>query len=186
MRRASRARGTPDNPLLSAWGRFWLLQHSIGTSLWALRLLPALAGATSIILAGLLARQLGGRRWAMFLAALATLMAPVLLGLSHLFTMNAFDLVLWTAIACLIAQLANTGRQTRRLPYRERSAGITIPVGKYSHPLLARRTHYGRHLPYIAPADVSAIAGSGSSSPYRRRNLLPQLSLAMAPSFPVP
>ncbi len=67
--------GYVDQPPLIAWAA-WLLQHSIGTSLWALRLLPALAGATSIILAGLLARQLGGRRWAMFLASLATPMAP--------------------------------------------------------------------------------------------------------------
>jgi hypothetical protein len=60
----------------------------------ALRLLPALAGVATIILAGQLARELEGRRWAMFLASLAALMAPVLLALSHLFTMNAFALPL--------------------------------------------------------------------------------------------
>src|ERR1700733_531362 len=82
--------GYVDQPPLIAW-LAWLLQHTIGTSLWALRLLPALSGAATIFLAGLLARDLGGRRWAMFLASLAALMAPILLALSHLFTMNAFD-----------------------------------------------------------------------------------------------
>jgi hypothetical protein len=85
--------GYVDQPPLIGWIA-WLLQHTIGTSLWALRLLPALAGVATIILGGQLARELGGRRWAMFLASLATLMAPVLLALSHLFTMNAFALPL--------------------------------------------------------------------------------------------
>src|SRR2546421_3262843 len=76
--------GYVDQPPLIGWIA-WLLQHTIGTSLWALRLLPALAGVATIILAGQLARELGGRRWAMFLASLAALMAPVLLALSHLF-----------------------------------------------------------------------------------------------------
>jgi MFS family permease len=96
--------GYVDQPPLIGWIA-WLLQHTIGTSLWALRLLPALAGTVTIFLAGLLARELGGRRWAMFLASLAALMAPVSLALSHLFTMNAFDPLLWTAIAYLIVRI---------------------------------------------------------------------------------
>lgn len=101
--------GYVDQPPLIGWTS-WLLQHTIGTSIWALRLLPALAGAGTVVLAGALARELGGRRWAMILAALAALMAPVSLALSHLFTMNAFDPLLWTAIAYLIVRIANTGK----------------------------------------------------------------------------
>src|SRR5580692_8658903 len=70
--------GYVDQPPLIAWIA-WLLQHTIGTSLWALRLLPALAGVATVLLTGLLTRELGGRRWAMFLGALAALLAPVLL-----------------------------------------------------------------------------------------------------------
>jgi asparagine N-glycosylation enzyme membrane subunit Stt3 len=102
--------GYVDQPPLIGW-IVWLVEHSIGTSLWALRLLPALAGATTIVVVGLLARELGGRRWAMFLASLAALMAPVSLAFSHLFTMNAFDPLLWTAIAWLIARIAKGGRE---------------------------------------------------------------------------
>ncbi len=107
--------GYVDQPPLIGW-LTWLLQHSIGTSLYALRLLPALAGTSSIVLAGLLARELGGRRWAMFLASLATLLAPILLALSHLYTMNAFDPLLWTAIAWLVARIANNGNTRLWLP----------------------------------------------------------------------
>jgi hypothetical protein len=41
----------------------------------------------------------------MFLATLATLMAPILLAISHLYTMNAFDPLLWTSIAFLIVRI---------------------------------------------------------------------------------
>jgi len=121
--------GYVDQPPLIAWIA-WLLRHSIGTSLWALRLPSALAGTATIVLAGLLARELGGRRWAMFLAALASLMAPVLLALSHLFTMNGFDAVFWTAIAFLIVRLARTGHESLWIPIGA-LAGITI-LNKYA------------------------------------------------------
>ncbi|HEX4276780.1 MAG TPA: glycosyltransferase family 39 protein [Bryobacteraceae bacterium] len=102
--------GYVDQPPLIAW-LAWVLQHTIGTSLWALRLLPALSGAATIFFAGLLARDLGGRRWAMFLASLAALMAPISLALSHLFTMNAFDPLLWTAIAWLVVRIVRNGSE---------------------------------------------------------------------------
>jgi len=121
--------GYVDQPPLIAWVA-WLLQHTIGTSLWALRLPPAIAGIASIFLAARLARELAGGRWAMFLAALATLMAPVLLAFSHLFTMNAFDLLLWTAIAFLIARIAKSGNERLWLAIGA-LVGITI-LNKYA------------------------------------------------------
>jgi hypothetical protein len=120
--------GYVDQPPLIGWIA-WLLQHSIGRSLYALRLLPALAGAATIVLAGQLARQLGGRRWAIFLASLAALMAPIALALSHLFTMNAFDPLLWTAIACIVVQIAKSGREPLWLAVGA-LAGVTI-LNKY-------------------------------------------------------
>jgi MFS family permease len=120
--------GYVDQPPLIAW-LAWLLEHTIGTSIWALRLLPALAGAGTAVLAGLLARELGGRRWAMFLAGLAAMAAPISLALSHLFTMNAFDPLLWTAIAYLIVRIVKTGNERLWL-WVGALAGITI-LNKY-------------------------------------------------------
>ena len=121
--------GYVDQPPLIAWIA-WLLQHSLGTSLWALRLLPALAGCASIALSGYLAVEFGGRRFAVFLAGLATLMAPILLAMSHLFTMNAFDPVLWTCIAVLLVRLAKTTDERLWLPIGA-IAGVTI-LNKYA------------------------------------------------------
>jgi Dolichyl-phosphate-mannose-protein mannosyltransferase len=120
--------GYVDQPPLIAWIA-WLLEHTIGTSLWALHLLPALAGAATIVLAGILARELGGRRWAIFLAALAALMAPILLIFTHLFTMNAFDPMFWTAIAILLVRIAKSGNERLWIPTGI-LAGITI-LNKY-------------------------------------------------------
>src|SRR5579883_1174390 len=49
--------GYVDQPPLIGWIA-WLLQHSIGTSLYALRLLPALASCATIFLAGRIAVEL--------------------------------------------------------------------------------------------------------------------------------
>jgi 4-amino-4-deoxy-L-arabinose transferase-like glycosyltransferase len=106
--------GYMDQPPLIAWIA-WLLQHTIGVSLYALRLLPMLADAATILLIALLTRKLGGGPWAMFLASLALLVAPIYLAFSHLFTMNAFDPFLWTLIAWLLVDLVQTGKESNWL-----------------------------------------------------------------------
>ena len=102
--------GYMDQPPLIGW-MAWALEHSIGTSLYALRLLPMLADAATIVLAGLFAKRLGGGRWAVLVASLAVLVAPISLAFSHLFTMNAFDPLLWLALAWLLVELLETGEQ---------------------------------------------------------------------------
>ena len=56
-----------------------------GTSLPGLRLWPALSGAGTVVLAGLLAREFGGRRTAQLLGAVGAATMPALLGADHLF-----------------------------------------------------------------------------------------------------
>ena len=102
--------GYVDQPPLIAW-MAWLLQHTIGTSLYALRLLPMLGDVGAILITARLSRDLGGGRWAMFLSAIAVLVTPIYLGLSQLFTMNAFDPLLWTLLAWLVVKLVATGNQ---------------------------------------------------------------------------
>ncbi len=104
--------GYMDQPPMIAWIA-WLLQHTIGTSLYAIRLLPMLADVGTIFVTGLLARKLGGGRWAIFLSALAVLITPIFLTFSHLFTMNAFDPLLWTLLAWLIVDIIQTDNQQR-------------------------------------------------------------------------
>jgi len=51
-----------------------------GDSLHAIRLLPALAFGADITLSGFITRELGGKRWAILLACISVLLAPVILG----------------------------------------------------------------------------------------------------------
>jgi len=83
----------------------WLLRHTIGTSLFALRLLPGVAAAVTVYLCGRMARLFGGSPFAEGLAALAAAVAPVYLVLFSLFTMNAFDIFFCTAIIFVAARI---------------------------------------------------------------------------------
>ena len=82
---------------------------AFGTSLTAIRLLPALAGAVVVILAGLIARELGGGRFSQGLAALAVATAPGFLGADHMLTMNAFEPVFWTGCAYALIRIIKAG-----------------------------------------------------------------------------
>jgi hypothetical protein len=75
----------------------------LGDSLLAIHVLPAMAGAATVILTGLLVRELGGRRFATALACLAVLLAPLYLVGDSLLGPGAPERVLWTACAyCVV------------------------------------------------------------------------------------
>jgi hypothetical protein len=78
----------------------------LGDSIWAIRLLPALAGAATVLLVGAIARALGGGAFAQALAMLAALAAPVYLGTHHIYSMNALDVLFWAAAASLLVAIA--------------------------------------------------------------------------------
>src|SRR5215207_1950879 len=75
---------------------------TLGDSLLALRLLPALAGAVVVVLAGLMARELGGGTFAQGLAALAVLVAPNFLVFGTFISMDAFDQLFWVSAAYVL------------------------------------------------------------------------------------
>ncbi len=75
---------------------------TLGDSLLALHLLPALAGCAVVVLSGLMARELGGGRFAQGLAALAALVAPNFLVFGTWISMDAFDQLFWVAAAYVL------------------------------------------------------------------------------------
>src|ERR1051325_3302981 len=80
--------GYVDQPPLSIL-LLRLSEALFGDSLFAIRVLPALAGAATVALTGLIARELGGRGWAIALACAATLAALFYLAVGNFFSMNA-------------------------------------------------------------------------------------------------
>jgi len=80
-------------PLIPAIARF--TQASLGSSLFALRFFPALAGGATVAFAGVLASEFGGGKFAQAVAMLAAIAAPIYLGIDTLLTMNAFEPIFW-------------------------------------------------------------------------------------------
>jgi Dolichyl-phosphate-mannose-protein mannosyltransferase len=94
-------------PMVAALTR--LSQELMGDSLSALRFFPALAGGATVAIAGILAWELGGGRFAQALAMLATLMAPIYLGGDTIMTMNAFDPIFWMGCAWALIRILKGG-----------------------------------------------------------------------------
>ena len=96
--------GYVDHPPLSV-ALLALNRALLGDSLPALRFLPAVAGAAVVFVTGLIARDLGGGRFAQALACLCALVAPIYLALSHFYSMNVFDVLLWTLGSWLVVRI---------------------------------------------------------------------------------
>jgi hypothetical protein len=115
--------GYVDHPPLS----ILLLKVSrfiLGDSLAAIRFLPALAGALTVLLTGLIVKELGGGRFARLFAALCVLLAPLHLGINSYYSMNSFDILVWTAAAYLLVIWIN-----RRDPRMWLWLGILMGLG---------------------------------------------------------
>jgi 4-amino-4-deoxy-L-arabinose transferase-like glycosyltransferase len=73
-----------------------ICREIFGDSLRSIRLIPALSNAALIILTGLITRELGGKRFAMLLGALAVFSAPIYLSGGNLLTSNCcLEVLLW-------------------------------------------------------------------------------------------
>jgi len=102
----------------------WVTQHLLGESLLAIRLSSAMAGGATIVLAGRLALVLGGDRWAAALTGVAVAITPVFLFLFHILSMNAWDILLWTAVCLIVATIAADARPALWL-----WVGVLVGVG---------------------------------------------------------
>src|SRR6266436_4483664 len=80
-----------------------------GDSLFALRMLPALSAALKVWLAGWMAREVDGARFAQFFAALLVFLAPIYLTFDNFLSMNAFEPVFWMACAAIVLRILNGG-----------------------------------------------------------------------------
>lgn len=100
--------GYVDHPPLIGWIAA-LVRATLGDSLFAIRLLPALAAAATVMLAGAMARRLGGGQLACILAMAAAFLMPIYQGLFSIFSMNAFDVLFWALGSWLLVRLLGGG-----------------------------------------------------------------------------
>jgi hypothetical protein len=93
-------------PLIAVYAKIALL---LGGSLPVLRTLAALAGAARVALTMLLARELGGGRFAQGLAGLCALSAPIYLGMDSILTMNGFESLFWMGCVFFLIRIVREG-----------------------------------------------------------------------------
>ena len=87
-----------------------LTRATLGDSLEALRLPAALAGSLTVVAAGLMAREFGAGHYGQGLAAVGVVGAVGYLALQHIFSMNAWEPLIWTLAAWTLARALKTDR----------------------------------------------------------------------------
>jgi Dolichyl-phosphate-mannose-protein mannosyltransferase len=83
----------------------------LGDSIQAIRIVPAVAGALTVLLVGLMTRRLGGRSFAQALAMTAVVVAPFNLALNAYFSMNAIDILVWALCARIFLEILLGGSE---------------------------------------------------------------------------
>src|SRR5947207_10783545 len=84
----------------------------LGDSLRSVRFIPALASSLLIVQTGAIARELGGRRYALLLSAICVALAPQYLSNGSLLTTNCLEPNLWTG--CAYFAILAVQREDRR------------------------------------------------------------------------
>jgi hypothetical protein len=111
----------------------WLDRLALGDGLVGLRLVPALVSGAIVVLTGLMARELGGSRFAQAFAA-ACVAAGGLLVVGHLEGPTVYDVLVWTLATWLVLRVLRTGDTRLWL-----AVGLTVGLGmeaKQTIPLL--------------------------------------------------
>jgi 4-amino-4-deoxy-L-arabinose transferase-like glycosyltransferase len=114
--------GYVDFPPLTAWVG-WCVHGLFGDSLVALRATGLIAAAATIVLVAVMARELGGGRWAQLGAAAGWALTTFVVGSGSIFHPTWFDALAWVAFLALAVRVL--GRPDPRLwPWLGVAAGI--------------------------------------------------------------
>ena len=96
--------GYVDHPPLVPWIA-GLMTSVFGESLFALRILATLSTAASVLMVGLLAKKLGGGRFAQVTACLGMIVAPVFLRTGNMLCLPAFEPLFWILASYMVVKI---------------------------------------------------------------------------------
>ncbi len=147
------ALGYPDQPPLVPLVA-WLMHDLAPASLLLLRLPSAIIGATTTVLAALVAREVGGTRRAQLIAAACTAVSGFALAASHLTSTTTFDLLSTTLFVWLVIRAL-----ARRSGPSLLAAGVVVGVGFEAKPQVG----------VVAVVAAVALAAVGPRWPLRSR-----------------
>lgn len=122
--------GYPDQPPLTPM--LAALMNALGHgSLLVFRLPSVLSVTGSTLLAGLIARELGGDRFAQVLAAVATATGLFVLLAGHFLVTSSIDLVIWVTLIWLVVRIVRTGAERLWL-----AVGVVAGIGLLNKQLI--------------------------------------------------
>ena len=103
------AAGYVDQPPLASYILFISIKL-FGDSIFALRLLPALASSITVFITGLMVRKLNGGHFAIILACISISIAPLFLGMNSVYSMNSFDWLFWSLAVYIVIKIIIEGK----------------------------------------------------------------------------
>lgn len=89
-----------------------LSREVLGESLRSIRFLGALSASATVVLSAVIARELGGRRFALILTAVTVALAPMYLSAGSLLTTNCLEPLLW--MGCIYFAIVAINRHNAR------------------------------------------------------------------------
>ena len=104
--------GYVDHPPLSVFV-LTLTRELLGDSLLAIRLIPALALSGTVVFTGLMVQQMKGTTWAVVLAGLSVMLAPIFLAMGTYYSMNSLDILLWSVAGYVVLRIADAATLRR-------------------------------------------------------------------------
>lgn len=85
-----------------------VFQFLFGNSIYAIRILPALAQASAVFFTGVLTKEIGGNKFAQILAACSLAAMPVTIAFGTFYSMNAFEPLFAVLLLWFIVKTINT------------------------------------------------------------------------------
>lgn len=101
-----------------------VFQFIFGTSLYAIRFLPALAAASAVFFTGILTKEIGGGKFAQFFATCSLAAMPLTIAFGTFYSMNAFEPLLAILLLLIIVKMIKSDNTKLWL-----SAGIVMGLG---------------------------------------------------------
>ncbi|HEV7349813.1 glycosyltransferase family 39 protein [Telluribacter sp.] len=112
----------------------WLVQTLVGSSVFAVKLVPALMSGVMVLLGAFTARELGGRTYSMILTSIGLIVPPLMLRAFFLFQPVFLDIFFWTLAFYWLIRYLNT-ESGRYLYLLGATAGLGV-LNKYLMVLL--------------------------------------------------
>lgn len=158
-----------------------------GQSVTAIRLIPALVSACTVVLAALLARELGGGRRAQTLAAGAVAVTGMTLTFGHLLSTATFDFAFWMALLLVGARMLRTGEPRWWVPFGgvaglalwNKHLVVLLAVALVGGLLVERRWDLLRPS-WLAAGGALALVVAAPTILWQATNGWPQLEMAAA------